>query len=151
MTIATLVAAAAVAAVALLVVVVVRLEHRMQSLDAEVEALRAAAPGEPSGLPPAPEGMPRTRPEEPVALITDLSQQGGVGPVDEPTAGQVVSVTVGGPLIKIAAFSHGVRRALDEEHRMRIAYAFRRELRRQRRMRRRGPVDRPPAKEGWRP
>ncbi len=64
---------------------------------------------------------------------------------------RVASVTLSGPLIKVAAFSHGVRRALAEESRMRVAYAFRKELRRQRRLRRKRATAGPPGKEGWRP
>lgn len=64
---------------------------------------------------------------------------------------RVASVTLAAPLIKVAALSHGVRRALSEENRMRAAYAFRKELRRQRRLRRKRPSAGPPPKEGWRP
>jgi hypothetical protein len=62
-----------------------------------------------------------------------------LGPADvdpDPSASRVASVTLAGPLIKVASFSHGVRRALAEESRMRVAYAFRKELRRQRKVRR---------------
>ena len=52
-----------------------------------------------------------------------------------PTAARPVArVTLGEPLIKVAAFSFGVRRALTEENRALIAYRVRRE----RKMRRRG-------------
>lgn len=65
---------------------------------------------------------------------------------------RVASVTLAGPLIRVAAFSYGVRRALAEESRMRIAYAFRKELRRQHKLRRRRTVAAgPPGKEGQRP
>lgn len=53
------------------------------------------------------------------------------------TVARVASVTLSEPLIKVAAFTHGVRRALDEEQRIRISATFRRELRRQRKLRRR--------------
>jgi len=53
------------------------------------------------------------------------------------TAARVASVTLAEPLIKVAAFAHGLRRALDEEQRIRISATFRRELRRQRKVRRR--------------
>jgi hypothetical protein len=46
-------------------------------------------------------------------------------------------VTFAGPLIKAAALSHGLQHALREESRMRIGYAVRRELKRQRKLRRR--------------
>jgi len=79
-----------------------------------------------------------------------------LGPTEvEPDQGatRVASVTLSGPLIKVAAFSHGVRRALDEESRMRVAYAFRKELRRQRRVRRKraAAAAGPPRDVGWRP
>jgi len=72
-----------------------------------------------------------------VAIITDISDRLGVAGDVELTRARIASVTLGGPLIKVAAFSHGVRHALDEEQRMRISYAVRKELRRQRKMRRR--------------
>ena len=49
---------------------------------------------------------------------------------------QATRVTLGEPLIKVAAFSFGVRRALTEEKRALIAYRVRRELKRRRGMRR---------------
>jgi hypothetical protein len=65
---------------------------------------------------------------------------------------RVASVTLAGPLIKVAAFSHGVRRALAEETRMRVAHAFRKELRRQRKLRRRRTAaGGPPRDDGRRP
>jgi hypothetical protein len=45
----------------------------------------------------------------------------------------VVSTTLGEPLIKMAALSHGVRRALREERRAHLAFQVRREYRRRRR------------------
>ena len=81
----------------------------------------------------------------PVPLITGIGEPSGE---DELTTARIASVTLGGPLIKVAAFSHGVRRALDEEQRMRISYAVRKELRRQRKLRRRRRADQAPSK-GW--
>lgn len=46
---------------------------------------------------------------------------------------QVVSTTLGEPLIKVAALSYGVRQALREEKRAHLAYQVRREYRRRRR------------------
>lgn len=83
-----------------------------------------------------------------VTLITDVSEQGRDD--DELTAARIASVTLGGPMVKVAAFSHGVRHALDEEQRMRISYAIRKELRRQRKMRRRRRAEQGPSK-AWRP
>ncbi len=58
------------------------------------------------------------------------------GAGDPGSAPQVTRVTLGEPLIKVAAFSFGVRRALTEENRALIAYRVRRELKRRRGMRR---------------
>lgn len=48
----------------------------------------------------------------------------------------VLSATLGEPLVKVAAFSHGVRRALSAESRNRIWFEVRRETRASRRRRR---------------
>jgi hypothetical protein len=62
---------------------------------------------------------------------------------DEPVAGLavpdrlVLSATLGEPLVKAAAFSHGVRRALRAESRNRIWFEMRREVRAARKRRRR--------------
>lgn len=84
--------------------------------------------------------------EEPAVLITDMADE---PPDTEPSVSRVVSVTLAGPMIKVAAFSHGVQHALREESRMRIAYAFRRELKQQRKLRRRQSARRA-ASQGWR-
>jgi hypothetical protein len=47
---------------------------------------------------------------------------------------RVVGTTLGEPLLKVAAFSHGVRYALREEKRAHLAYQVRREYRRRRRV-----------------
>lgn len=79
-------------------------------------------------------------------LITDA---GSRRPEDEP-GGQgvpdrlVLSATLGEPLVKAVALSHGLRRALSAESRNRIRFAMRQELRRTRRRRRRE------MKEAWR-
>jgi hypothetical protein len=49
----------------------------------------------------------------------------------------VLSVTLGEPLVKLAAFGYGVRRALSAESRNRIAFEMRREVKRARKERRR--------------
>ena len=49
----------------------------------------------------------------------------------------VLSVTLGEPLVKLAAFGYGVRRALAPESRNRIAFEMRREVKRARKQRRR--------------
>ena len=64
-----------------------------------------------------------------------------VGEPDDPATAAVpdrlvLSATVGVPLVKAAAFSHGVRRALSAESRNRIWFEMRREVRASRRRRR---------------
>lgn len=49
----------------------------------------------------------------------------------------VLSVTLGEPLVKLAALGYGVRRALSPESRNRITFAMRREVKRARKARRR--------------
>ncbi len=103
---------------------------------------RSDVPPRESGVPAAEQVEERT---EQVSVITRVPE-----PEDDPTTARIASVALGGPLIKVAAFSYGVRHALDEEQRMRISYAVRMELRRQRKMRRRRRAQRAPS-EGWRP
>ena len=81
----------------------------------------------------------------PVTTITALSGASGAD-VEVPVS-RVASVTLATPLVKVAAFSHGVRRALDDDSRMRIAHAMRRELKSQRKMRRRRRSRRAPSQE----
>lgn len=49
----------------------------------------------------------------------------------------VLSVTLGEPLVKLASWTYGVRRALSAENRNRIAFEMRREIKRSRKERRR--------------
>lgn len=72
-----------------------------------------------------------------VVRLTDASaapDQVEARPVPD---GLVLSATLGEPLVKAAAFGHGVRRALRAESRNRIRFAMRQEVRRSRRQRRR--------------
>ena len=87
-------------------------------------------------VPPAPTVSSNGSTIKPVPVITGLADE---QPTDglEPSTARIASVTLGPPLVKIAAFSYGVRRALREEQRMRVSYAVRKELRRQRKLRRR--------------
>lgn len=57
----------------------------------------------------------------------------GQDPAQTVSTQRVVSTTLGEPLIKMAALSHGVRQALREERRAHLAYQVRREYRRRRR------------------
>ncbi len=140
---------AAVLGLALLVValavLVWRVSRQVRRLGAEVADLRSESP------PPVPpvelvetkagprtEGSRQARPPvtEPVPLITQLADE-TLTDADDLTTARVASVTLGPPLIKAAAFTYGVRRALGDEQRMRVSYAVRKELRRQRKLRRR--------------
>lgn len=135
---------------------VVRLSRRVDDLSAQLAATTRIS----AFVPAATDSTPVDRGTGPggpdgdddsagaVPVITDLDD---VAP-DRPAAGgaRIVSVTVGVPLVKVAALASGVRRALSEENRMRVAYAVRKELRRQRKMRRRQRAQRAPS-PGWRP
>ena len=68
-------------------------------------------------------------------VITHVGEPDDLAPVAVPDR-LVLSATVGVPLVKAAAFSHGVRRALSAESRNRIWFEMRREVRASRRRRR---------------
>ena len=68
-------------------------------------------------------------------VITHVGEPDHPAPVAVPDR-LVLSATVGVPLVKAAAFSHGVRRALSAESRNRIWFEMRREVRASRRRRR---------------
>lgn len=57
--------------------------------------------------------------------------------VAAPTPQQVIGVTMGSSLVRVAALSYGLRRALRAEHRDRVSALMRRELRRRRKIRQR--------------
>ncbi|MFL6060043.1 MAG: hypothetical protein ACJ72E_02335 [Marmoricola sp.] len=80
--------------------------------------------------------------ETPAFLITDAGQAPvePVEPVEVPDR-LVLSATVGAPLVKAAAFGHGVRRALSAESRNRIWFEMRREVRAARKRRKRAVRD----------
>lgn len=168
MTASSVAAGVAVAAAVLLVVLlgllVLRLQRVVRDLTTQLVGLRheqsrhadhlTQLDSDQQAAAQAVELMELSTPDEPpvyddpdVTLITDVSEQGRD---DELTAARIASVTLGGPLVKVAAFSHGVRHALDEEQRMRVSYAIRKELRRQRKMRRRRRAEQGPSK-AWRP
>jgi len=54
-----------------------------------------------------------------------------------PTSRQIVLATLGHPLVRVAAVSHGLRQALRAENRDRIGAVVRRDLRRREKLRRR--------------
>lgn len=121
---------------------------RMEQVDeAGQEAARALQLAVETGAEPTPSNA---EDEEDVTVITDISDRlrGIDGDSADLTTARIAAVTLGGPLIKVAAFSHGIRHALEGERRMRISYAVRKELRRQRKIRRRRRADQAPSK-GW--
>src|SRR4051812_37912823 len=71
-------------------------------------------------------------------VITQVGDQALDHPADGVAVSDrlVLSATLGEPLVKVAAFSHGVRRALSPESRNRIWFEMRREVRASRRRRR---------------
>jgi hypothetical protein len=130
------------ALVALLAVGLVTVVRRRNRTRADLEAMLAAAQHEADDLRArldeltalltvAQPGL--VAPVEPAFLITDA---GGVRPLDGVAQDQiqvsdrlVLSATMGEPLVKVAAFGHGLRRALSPESRNRIWFEMRREVR----------------------
>lgn len=134
------------AVAALLVVALVTLLRRRNRTRADLEAMLDAALRESDDLRArldelelareqvaAPAARTRKRQaaavaEAPAFLITDA----GNGPVEDPIAVPdrlVLSATLGAPLVKVAAFGHGIARALSPESRNRIWFEMRREVR----------------------
>src|SRR3954454_8770606 len=144
MEIPTLVAVAGAAALALLVVaivVAVVTGSRQRRSRAHLEAMLLAAQQEADDLRRQLDELTRPPVVEPVDfVITQVGDQA----LDRPAAEDAVAVsdrlvvgaTPGEPLVKVAAFSHGVRRALSPESRNRIWFEMRREVRASRRRRR---------------
>lgn len=97
-----------------------QLRERLEELAAELAASRGAA----GAVLPATEFVITTAGEPP--------------PAAAPVPGRAaLSVTVGEPLVKAAAFGHALRRAMSAETRNRIAFEMRREVKRARKERRR--------------
>jgi hypothetical protein len=144
-----LAAAAGAAAMLLLVVVVFTVTRRRRSWH-DLEAMLAAAQQESDALRQRLEeltahpGVPQQRtpserqaPEQADFVITHVGEVDVERPEPLPVPDRLVlSATVGEPLVKVAAFSHGVRRALSAESRNRIWFEMRREVRSSRRRRR---------------
>jgi hypothetical protein len=120
------------------------LRHRLEELTG-----RSGRPAGPSHGPayleelladPA-EEHPAAEPQLAEFVITHVGEPGAAS---DQSAGDlavpdrlVLSATLGEPLVKVAAFSHGVRRALRAESRNRIWFEMRREVRAARKRRRR--------------
>ncbi len=141
-TVLAAVAAAALVASAILLVALLRQRGRSR---ADLEAVLAHARAETEELRRQLEEL-AGRIERPAApaeaefVITSVGEPrpDGVqpGPLEVPDR-LVLGATLGGPLVKAAAFTHGLRRALSAESRNRIRFAMRQEVRRSRRERRR--------------
>jgi hypothetical protein len=149
----TLAAAAGAAAMLLLVTLVLMVTRRRRSRR-DLEAMLAAAQRETDALRQRLEeltggsSVPRERiapelvPDAPDFVITHVGEPDDAD-VDSARPAELVvpdrlvlSATLGEPLVKVAAFSHGVRRALSAESRNRIWFEMRREVRSSRRRRR---------------
>ncbi len=115
-----------------------REQAALASARADVEELRArleelssqlaASQEEASAVPPKDEYLITTvgaRSDEPSGELSQVPDRA------------VLSVTLGEPLVKVAAFGFGLRRALSAESRNRIAFEMRREVKRARKERRR--------------
>jgi hypothetical protein len=117
-----------------------RTADRLDSLQAQYEAL--AASRELSDPQPAIGGSASDKSAD-VPLITGISERDDT----ELSTARVASITLAGPIMKVAAFTYGLRYALHEERRMRVSYVMRKELRHQRKMRRRRRSQRSPSEE----
>ncbi len=142
--------------VALLGLVVARTRRDLQSMRSAVASLheklrdvRHPLVDDPPDGPRPTDASDGRRPADgrPVSVITDLGSDLTAAPRI-----RLATVTLDGPMIKVAAFSHGVRRALAEESRTRVRTTMRRELKHQRRHRRKQPppdVRRADSQAGW--
>jgi hypothetical protein len=128
-------------ATAVLVVVVAALSLAVLSLRRQLREVTSQL-ADLSSRPDAPH-LPAVADVAPVYSLPDTRTD-----VDLVPTARVASVTLGGPMIKVAAFSYGVRHALREEHRVRMAYLMRKELRRQLKLRRMARR-RSHVREGW--
>jgi hypothetical protein len=99
---------------------------QLDQLSARLHERTASAPG-------------RRRDDDGVLVAEAIPGSGGPDlERPRPVADQLVlSATLGEPLLRAAAFGHGVRRALSAESRNRIRFEVRREVRRSRKQRRR--------------
>lgn len=137
------------AAAALLLVALVAVLRRRDRTRPDLEEMLAAAQRESDDLRARleeltahlPAGAPGLPAEAATYVITSAGQSDSPVPVASedqiPVADRLVlSATVGTPLVKVAAFGHGVRRALSPENRNRIWFEMRREVRAARKRRR---------------
>ena len=131
---------------ALLVVALISIARRRSRGRADLEAQLDAAHRESDDLRAqlddlvAPSTAPQTRvATSPTYVITDVGAAADQSdPVDQVQVPDrlVLSATLGTPLVKAAAFSHGLRRAFSAESRNKIWFEMRREVRSARKRRR---------------
>lgn len=134
MTVIALAGVLAVLAIVAMAYVIGRLQGEVRRLSADLRSATAEPAVAPTPAPELAAPAPVADDDSAVPVITAMSDS----PDDVDYAvPRVASVTLGRPLIKVAAFGHGLRHALGDERRFRVRYAMRRELRRQRRVRRR--------------
>ncbi|MFL6135495.1 MAG: hypothetical protein ACJ72A_22010 [Nocardioidaceae bacterium] len=133
------------AAVTLLLVAVVWASTRRRRSRTDVEAMLGAAQRENDDLRRRLEELsstpvPDPGPDQPAYVITHVGEGADTGlrtaRADLAVPDRLVlSATLGEPLVKVAAFSHGVRRALSARSRNRIWFEMRSEVRSARRQR----------------
>lgn len=112
-----------------------RLERHVADLESALRRQRAVA-RETHGVTPGDDQYVVT--EAGVVRLEDPAALDERAQPPRPVPDQLVlSATLGEPLVKVAAFGHGVRRALSAESRNRIRFAMRQEVRRSRKQRRR--------------
>jgi hypothetical protein len=126
-----------------------RLQRRLRAMSKTVDSLRDELRSRPIG-PPAASVRDQASEEVSPVVITALGRDPEPLPV-----GRVAVVSLGVPLIKIAAFSYALRHAFSEETRIRASITMRRELKRQRRLHRKAhrasttPGQRAEQQRGW--
>jgi hypothetical protein len=129
----TLVVAVAVAVTVVLTLLTLSLSRQVHRLRREVQGLaqtRGSTPDSPAVSPVV------SQPPHGGDLVVTPTLLGPLEAEPDLRMSRIGSVTLAGPLIKVAALSSGLRRALSEDARMRASHAFRKELRRQRKQRR---------------
>ena len=113
-----------------------REQAALASARADVEALRAEVERL-SGELVASRGDASVVPARSEFVITSVGDRSDATRLPQVPERAVLSVTLGEPLVKLAAFGYGLRRALSAESRNRITFEMRREVKRARKERRR--------------
>jgi len=133
-----LLGAAGIAVVALclaLLVGVRRLRAQVEQMQRSVDRLCVDAP--PAAAPASAYAPPAAVPSPPaVPAETTPRQAPATAPPTEPSASSLVTAVLGGPLVKLAAFSYALRQALSVDNRRHLSRVVDQELRAARRRRR---------------